>query len=485
MTFSSYPKYNETDLEWIGNIPHHWQFQKPKWFFVKMNRPIRETDEVITCFRDGVVTLRKNRRLRGFTESIKEIGYQGIRKGDLVIHAMDAFAGAVGVSDSNGKGSPVYSVCQPKHTANPYYYSYLIKEMSRSGWIQALAKGIRERSTDFRFDDFSNQKVPVPGIDEQEKIVNYLAWTNSKITSYIQLKRKLINYLEEYKNTVIHNAVTGVINPLNGMAYPNYKITNLIWANKIPEHWNLSPLGGILIDRKEKNDPIKTTDILSLSLKDGVLPYSDKKSGGNKAKDDLSKYNLAYPDDIVVNSMNVVVGSVGLSRYFGAVSPVYYVLTKRNPSDNINYFNYLFLDKAFQRSLFGLGNGIMYIKSRSTGKLNTIRLRIPLTKLKRLYIPLPEPKIQNEIVQYIEQNVKKVNILIKNINEELTLLSEYKLSMISNCVLGKIEIKKNLNIQNLNNYLHQGNITSEVESDEEIESNEVIDDIQIDENESN
>ena len=65
-------------------------------------------DGVVTCFRDGVVTLRKNRRLSGFTEAIFEFGYQGVQKGDLVIHAMDAFAGAIGVSDSDGKSTPVY-----------------------------------------------------------------------------------------------------------------------------------------------------------------------------------------------------------------------------------------------------------------------------------------------------------------------------------------------------------------------------------------
>jgi type I restriction enzyme S subunit len=69
-----------------------------------------------------------------------------------------------------------------------------------------------------------------------------------------------------------------------------------------------------------------------------VVPYSEKKSGGNKAKDDLTAYTLAYPGDIVVNSMNVVVGSVGLSEYFGAVSPVYYVLHTRSNKDSISVF---------------------------------------------------------------------------------------------------------------------------------------------------
>src|SRR6266516_4686807 len=112
-----------------------------------MDRPVNESDEVVTCFRDGVVTLRKNRRVRGFTEALKEIGYQGVSRGDLVIHAMDAFAGAVGVSNADGKGSPVYSVCEPTSDANAYYYAFVVREMARSQWILALAKGIRERST--------------------------------------------------------------------------------------------------------------------------------------------------------------------------------------------------------------------------------------------------------------------------------------------------------------------------------------------------
>ena len=112
-----YPDYKDSGVEWLGAVPAHWEMERGKWLFRKMDRPVREADEVVTCFRDGVVTLRKNRRVRGFTESLQEIGYQGIRRGDLVIHGMDAFAGAIGVADSDGKGTPVYLVCAP----SPHY----------------------------------------------------------------------------------------------------------------------------------------------------------------------------------------------------------------------------------------------------------------------------------------------------------------------------------------------------------------------------
>lgn len=105
-----YEAYKNCNIPWIKQIPSHWMTKRAKFLYKKEQRPVREEDSVVTCFRDGVVTLRKNRRTTGFTEAISEFGYQGIRKGDLVIHVMDAFAGAIGVSDSDGKGTPVYNI---------------------------------------------------------------------------------------------------------------------------------------------------------------------------------------------------------------------------------------------------------------------------------------------------------------------------------------------------------------------------------------
>jgi type I restriction enzyme S subunit len=164
-----YAEYKESGLSWLGQVPGHWSRERAKWLFTRMERPVGDDDGVVTCFRDGMVTLRKNRRLRGFTEAIYEFGYQGIRKGDLVIHAMDAFAGAVGVADSNGKATPVYAVCQPKPGIDAHYYAFIVREMARSQWILALSRGIRERSTDFRYDTFGGQLVPLPPPDRSSR----------------------------------------------------------------------------------------------------------------------------------------------------------------------------------------------------------------------------------------------------------------------------------------------------------------------------
>lgn len=204
-------KYKAIDLPWLKEIPEHWKTRKAKYLFNKEKRAVRANDEVITCFRDGQVTLRKNRRLRGFTESISEIGYQGIRKGDLVIHQMDAFAGAIGVSDSDGKGTSVYHCCTGKEPICPMYYAYLLRQMAKSGFIQSLYRGIRERSSDFNFPIFGKQFILVPPLSEQEKIVAYLDEKIAKIDKAISAIQQKIDLMKEYKSSLISSVVTGKV----------------------------------------------------------------------------------------------------------------------------------------------------------------------------------------------------------------------------------------------------------------------------------
>lgn len=201
----------DSGIKWIGNIPQHWEVKRAKNMFVKMQRPVRPEDEVVTCFRDGQVTLRKNRRTEGFTESLKEIGYQGVRKGDLVIHQMDAFAGSIGVSDSDGKGTPVYHCCMPKGDYNNYYYCFVLREMARSGFIKSLYRGIRERSSDFRFDTFAAQWLPIPPRQEQDSIVNFVNERCDKINRMKDGIKSEIEKLKEYKQRLISDVVTGKV----------------------------------------------------------------------------------------------------------------------------------------------------------------------------------------------------------------------------------------------------------------------------------
>lgn len=208
------------------------------------------------------------------------------------------------------------------------------------------------------------------------------------------------------------------------------KDTKIKWLGEIPDSWQLKKIKYVLQERIEKNNPVRTTYILSLTAKQGVIPYDEKEGGGNKPKEDVSAYRLAYPGDIVMNSMNILSGSVGLSQYFGCVSPVYYMLRPKEKDDDVRYYNYIFQTTLFQRSLFGFGNGIL-IKESGNGKLNTIRMRIPMDKFGGLYIPIAPKDKQKKISDFLDAKCGEIDILIKNIQEEIDVLEDYKKSVIS------------------------------------------------------
>ena len=150
--------------------------------------------------------------------------------------------------------------------------------------------------------------------------------------------------------------------------YDDYQVVAQKWVDEIPEHWDFYRIKRIFTQRVEKNDPVITENILSLTAKQGVVPIAEKEgAGGNKPKGDMTQYNVARPDDLLVNCMNIVSGSAGVSRYFGAISPVYYALYPRLDC-NVWYYHYLFRLMPFQRSLLGLGKGILMHESDS-GKL--------------------------------------------------------------------------------------------------------------------
>jgi type I restriction enzyme S subunit len=197
----------ESGIAWVGKCPRHWEQIKGKYILSPLYRSVRPNDGVVTCFRDGQVTLRSNRREDGFTMADKEIGYQGIEAGDLVVHGMDGFAGAIGISDSRGKTSPVLNVLDTKQ--NKKYIMYYLRSMAYNDVFTALSTGIRVRSCDLRWNKLAELLYPLPPIDEQEAIVQYIDKQLEKTNAVIANKKSQRDMLDEYKKSLIYEYVTG------------------------------------------------------------------------------------------------------------------------------------------------------------------------------------------------------------------------------------------------------------------------------------
>ena len=197
----------DSGIPWVGQFPTHWTKKKGKYILRYMSKPVKQDDGVITCFRDGEVTLRSNRREDGFTMADKEIGYQGVDVGDLVVHGMDGFAGAIGISDSRGKASPVLNVLNTKQ--NKKYIMYYLRSMAYGEVFTALSTGIRVRSCDLRWNKLAELLYPLPPIDEQNNIVNYIDEQIARTNEIIADKKSQIETLDGYQKSLIYEYVTG------------------------------------------------------------------------------------------------------------------------------------------------------------------------------------------------------------------------------------------------------------------------------------
>lgn len=195
------------------------------------------------------------------------------------------------------------------------------------------------------------------------------------------------------------------------------KDSGVEWIGEIPGEWKVERLQWHLKEINRINNPIETDYILSLNNKTGVIPYEERDNMGNKAKEDCSQYKIAYPDTLVMNSMNVIIGSVGISRYYGCISPVYYVF-KANDKTELRYIDYIFKIERFQKELRKYANGIL-----------EIRLRISVHDTLRRLIPIPDFKEQCRIADFLDKKSKKIDIMIIKQQEYSDLLVKYKYSL--------------------------------------------------------
>ncbi len=417
-------------IQWLGNIPDNWEVVKGKNLFIRMKRQPEQNSDIVTCFRDGVVTLRKNRRLSGFTEATKETGYQGIKKGDLVIHGMDAFAGSIGVSDSDGKSTPVYIVCQPidENKTNNYFFAYLLRYMAISGFLSSLSSGIRERSADFRFATFANLYFPLPPLSVQHRISSYLDEKTELINRLIETRTAQIEKLKQYRAAVVSSAVTKGLNPNRKM-----KNSNIQWIGEIPEDWEVVKLGKIvecncknLNNNENPNKIINYLDISSVGY--GEIKEQPKKY---KFADAPSRARrIVSQNDIIISTVRTYLKSICLitsNLANSIVSTGFAVLT---PTNNIisKYLMYCLTSNYFIESVIDNSFGISY---PSINTSNLLSLPIVITK---------EVSEQRSIVSYLDAKVSEINKLIKVYDDEIEKMKNYKNSLVSAVVTGQIAV---------------------------------------------
>lgn len=200
------------------------------------------------------------------------------------------------------------------------------------------------------------------------------------------------------------------------------KDSGIEWIGAIPQDWKTDRLQWHLKEINVSNNPIQTKNILSLTIEAGVIPYAEKGNQGNKAKEDYSQYKIALPDTLVINSMNVIIGAVGISQYFGCVSPVYYVFEPIEGTD-LRYIYYLFTNTGFQKEMRKYAKGIL-----------EIRLRISSNDMLKRIVPSPPFKEQQRIADYLDKMCAEIDAVLEKTRASIEEYKKLKQAVITQAV---------------------------------------------------
>lgn len=425
-------EYKDSGIAWAEQIPSDWKVIRGKNLLKLMNRPVRETDDVVTCFRDGEVILRSERRTEGFTMSDKEIGYQGINKGDIVIHGMDGFAGSMGVSKSTGKGSPVLIVCNPKEDDDSRYIIYYLRALAMNNVFLALTTGIRERSCDLRWNKISELPFIRPKANEQKRIADYIDTKIEEIDGLIELQEQMIAQLTDYKQSVITEAVTKGLNP-NAELIPS----GIDWIGTIPKGWTIGRIKNVAVLYGRIGFRGYTSEDLN---KDGegaitLSPSNMLPMGMDYSNVTYLSWTKYYESpEIMIQNNDLLMVKTGSS--YGKVSYVNNLpreatinpqILRIIPKISSKYLGYFMQSPIF---LYQVEGGVV------GGTIPTIAQE----KINNFKIILPPEHEQLAIVSLLDTKCTEIDSLISLKQQKIENLKEYKKSIIFEAVTGKIII---------------------------------------------
>lgn len=427
------PEMKESGIEWVGKIPEKWKVSKIKYHLMRNERRNPGNVQVLSVYREYGIIPKDSRDDNHNVTSEDTSKYKYVKPGVLVINKMKAWQGSMGVSEYEGIVSPAYFVYEfTSGCVSAKYLHYLLRNVYKEEF-RRISGGIREGQWDLPSIGFENEYIPIPSLIEQIHIADFLDSKCTEIDVLTADIQKEIDVLEEYKCSIVTEAVTKGINPNVLM-----KDSGIEWIGEIPQNWEMVSFQHILKERSEKNYPIKTDERLSLSIDKGVTLYADKTTNLDRFKEDVSQYKLAHPGDLIMNSMNMIVGAVGISDYYGCVSPAYYVFYDED-GITARFCDYIFHTKVLQRVLFGLGKGIMAIV-RGDDRVNTCRLKVSRYDLNKLKLPIPPIADRIKIVTELDAKCSEADNIISNKREQLAILEDYKKSVIYEYVTGKKEV---------------------------------------------
>lgn len=419
----SYDEHKETSIPWTNRVPKSWLIQRGKSIFQnkKQLNTQKQCDNILSLTLKGVVNNSIDNPIGLVPKDYAT--YQIFEKDDLVFKLIDLEnyqTSRVGLVHELGIMSPAYIriALRKKDDFNIKYFFYQYYDLYLRRVFNQIGAGVRSTLS---AKELLNIEILIPPREEQDQIVRFLDWKLAKINKLIRAKKKQIALLNEQKQVIIHNAVTKGLNPNVPM-----KDSGIEWIGQVPNQWKIYRNKNIFTLRKESvGESSKQHTLLSLTT-NGIIPR-DIESGKGKFPSDFNTYQKVYSGDFVFCLFDIdeTPRTVGLSSYEGMITGAYTVMTPKNADSLFIYYYYLSLDNK------------KALKPLYTGLRKVINTDVFL----RAKIALPDVNEQKQIVEYIENKINSINNAMYVIQNEISLLTEYRTRLISDVVTGKVDVR--------------------------------------------
>ena len=421
-----YPEYKGSGVEWLKQIPSHWELTRLGTRFNEIKIKVSDKDfEPLSVTKNGIVP-----QLKTAAKSNDSDNRKLVRKGDFVINSRSDRKGSSGISYYNGSVSLINIVLEPKGIV-PLYCHFLLKSHLFIEEFYRIGHGIVADLWTTRYDEMKSIMIGIPPKKEQTAIANFLDRKTEQIYQAIEIKQKQIELLRERRQILIHKAVTRGLNP-----DATLKPSGVDWIGDIPEHWEVKKLFGLC--RFVRGNSSFSKDELLSDGKYVALQY-----GKSYQYNEIDKHYNYYVNvkfykksqkislgDTILISTSETIEDLGHSVYYnrrnlGLLGGEQMLLSPSNDEISNKYLYYS--SRLFSKSLRKLATGIKVY-------------RFNINDLKTIYIPVPPIEEQILINKFIDSNIEQIHKSISFLKNQIERLKEYKTTLINSAVTGKIKV---------------------------------------------
>ena len=413
----------DSGIEWIGEIPKHWKVHPVYVYFEEgKTKNYRMQEQNLLSLSYGRI-IRKDINTNGGLLPASFNTYNVINAGDIIIRPTDLQNDKrslrTGLVKEQGIITSAYIDLRPKDNVNSQYYHYLLHSYDIIKVFYNMGNGVRQG---LNFSEFAKLLLLEPTTVEQQQIADYLDSKCSEIDATAEDIQKEISLLEDYKKSVITEAVTKGLNPDAEM-----KDSGIEWIGEIPKHWKVHPVYVYFEEGKTKNYRMQEQNLLSLSY--GRIIRKDINTNGGLLPASFNTYNVINAGDIIIRPTDLQNDKrslrTGLVKEQGIITSAYIDL---RPKDNVNsqYYHYLLHSYDIIKVFYNMGNGV--------------RQGLNFSEFAKLLLLEPTTVEQQQIADYLDSKCSEIDTIIADKKHQLDILADYKKSLIYEYVTGKKEV---------------------------------------------